>query len=84
MNDMRGIGSRIASKTDGMFRYPRLVLDFITSSLCYSLEEVKESIAELPQGLFDFLPKGLRTDALSVGQYLAKLACVGVGLEVLS
>ncbi|EHA46671.1 hypothetical protein MGG_18066 [Pyricularia oryzae 70-15] len=54
MNDMRGIGSRTASKTDGMFCYPRLVLDFITSSLCYSLEEVKESIAELPQGLFDF------------------------------
>ncbi|ELQ37233.1 hypothetical protein OOU_Y34scaffold00609g2 [Pyricularia oryzae Y34] len=49
--------------------------------LCYSLEEVKESIAELPQGLFDFLPKALRTDDLSVGQYLAKLACVGVGLE---
>lgn len=55
MNDMRGIGSRTASKTDGMFCYPRLVLDFITSSLCYSLEEVKESIAELPQGLFDFV-----------------------------
>ncbi|KAI6492413.1 hypothetical protein MCOR11_006648 [Pyricularia oryzae] len=74
MNDMRGIGSRIASKTDGMFRYPRLVLDFITSSLCHSLEEVKESIAELPQGLFDFNQSMVDKTSEDVRQTIDSLA----------
>ncbi|KAH9428189.1 hypothetical protein MCOR02_011677 [Pyricularia oryzae] len=52
-DELRDVASSTALKSDGMFLYARLVLDFIASNIFYSLEEVKGPIASLPKGLSD-------------------------------
>lgn len=41
----------ITNKGDGMFLYARLVLDYLSSNIFYSGEEMKASISELPNRL---------------------------------
>ncbi|KAI7911512.1 hypothetical protein M0657_010920 [Pyricularia oryzae] len=52
-DELRDVASSTALKSDGMFLYARLVLDFIAFNIFYSLEEVKGPIASLPKGLSD-------------------------------
>ncbi|KAI9768489.1 MAG: hypothetical protein M1840_004899 [Geoglossum simile] len=69
--DVEDVASAIALKADGMFLYARLVLDYLTTNIFYSRDELKESIYQLPQTLFDFYHKILtqilaRLDSRSV------------------
>ncbi|KAI1131060.1 hypothetical protein F5Y10DRAFT_262625 [Nemania abortiva] len=47
----------ITNKSNGMFLYARLVLDYLASNIFYSGAEMKSSIDELPRGLTEFYKK---------------------------
>ncbi|ORX96342.1 hypothetical protein BCR34DRAFT_181469 [Clohesyomyces aquaticus] len=71
----------IAKKSDGMFLYARLVLDYLTANIFYSGEEIKSSIYELPPTLADFYHKILtqilvRLDARSVDRIKCMLGWI--------
>ncbi|KAF2868791.1 hypothetical protein BDV95DRAFT_630472 [Massariosphaeria phaeospora] len=55
--DIDEIEQIIAKKAHGMFLYARLVLDYISTNIFYSGDELKESINQLPQTLADFYHK---------------------------
>lgn len=49
--DISEIETIITNKADGMFLYARLVLDYLSSNIFYSGDEIKKSINELPNEL---------------------------------
>ncbi|OTA94840.1 hypothetical protein M434DRAFT_394351 [Hypoxylon sp. CO27-5] len=56
-DEVEDIGDEITKKSDGMFLYARLVLDFLDNKIFYKSCEVKASVNELPQKLSDFYGK---------------------------
>lgn len=52
--DITELANVVATKAQGMFLYARLVLDYVTSNIFYSPEEIRESINQLPPSLTDF------------------------------
>ncbi|KAL6914882.1 hypothetical protein FSST1_012642 [Fusarium sambucinum] len=44
----------IVTKSDGMFLYARLVMDYISSNLFFGRHEIKESVNQFPRKLSDF------------------------------
>ncbi|KAK8048198.1 hypothetical protein PG994_009928 [Apiospora phragmitis] len=52
--DIGEIQDAITEKADGMFLYARLVLDYLSSNVFFSAEEVKTSVHELPAKLSKF------------------------------
>ncbi|KAH6867418.1 chromatin remodelling complex Rsc7/Swp82 subunit-domain-containing protein [Thelonectria olida] len=52
--EMGEIEQGIAKKADGMFLYARLVLDYLTTNIFYSADEIKSSVHQLPPRLTDF------------------------------
>jgi hypothetical protein len=55
--DIEGLADNVAVKANGMFLYARLVLDYVTSNIFYSADEIRDSINQLPQSLADFYQK---------------------------
>ncbi|KAH8738106.1 hypothetical protein BGZ61DRAFT_502084 [Ilyonectria robusta] len=51
------IQDKIAGKTDGMFLYARLVLDYLSHNIFYTYGEIKDSLNQLPEELTDFYRK---------------------------
>ncbi|KAK7413801.1 hypothetical protein QQX98_007294 [Neonectria punicea] len=51
------IQNTIATKTDGMFLYARLVLDYLSHNIFYSCDEIQASVNQLPEKLTDFYRK---------------------------
>ncbi|KAL7955605.1 hypothetical protein V8C34DRAFT_327026 [Trichoderma compactum] len=47
----------IAKKADGMFLYARLVLDYLSTNIFYSGDEIMTSVNQLPEKLGDFYRK---------------------------
>lgn len=47
----------VAERARGMFLYARLVLDYIGSNVFFDIDELKDSIHQLPQTLADFYNK---------------------------
>ncbi|KAK2037492.1 hypothetical protein LZ31DRAFT_170235 [Colletotrichum somersetense] len=43
----------VAQKSDGMFLYARLVLDYLAANIFFSAEEMKTSLSQLPEKLTD-------------------------------
>ncbi|KAI1208367.1 uncharacterized protein F4807DRAFT_468623 [Annulohypoxylon truncatum] len=69
--EVEDIGDEITKKSDGMFLYARLVLNYLENKIFYKGSEVKLSVNELPKELSDFYRKILtqilvRLDAQSV------------------
>lgn len=56
-NEIQGIRDEITEKSDGMFLYARLVLNFLDNKIFYRGSEVKSSIKELLKELSDFYRK---------------------------
>ncbi|KAH9885562.1 hypothetical protein F4778DRAFT_774332 [Xylariomycetidae sp. FL2044] len=56
-SDIQDIENSIVERSDGMFLYARLVLDYLASNVFYNAEEIKTSLRELPQELSDFYHK---------------------------
>ncbi|OBS23023.1 hypothetical protein FPOA_09341 [Fusarium poae] len=48
------IQDMIVTKSDGMFLYARLVMDYLSSNLFFGRHELKESVNQLPRKLSDF------------------------------
>ncbi|KAI1454329.1 hypothetical protein F4805DRAFT_469475 [Annulohypoxylon moriforme] len=72
-NEIDDIRDEITRKSDGMFLYARLVLNFLDNKIFYKGSEVKASVNELPEELSDFYRKILtqilvRLDAQSVNR----------------
>ncbi|KAK2028567.1 hypothetical protein LX32DRAFT_394337 [Colletotrichum zoysiae] len=44
----------VAQKSDGMFLYARLVLDYLAANIFFSAEEMTTSLSQLPEKLTDF------------------------------
>ncbi|KAH7324989.1 hypothetical protein B0I35DRAFT_425369 [Stachybotrys elegans] len=57
MSDIKEIEDAITQKADGMFLYARLVLDYLSSNIFFSGEEIKRSVYELPASLSEFYSK---------------------------
>ncbi|KAI1070812.1 hypothetical protein LB507_006787 [Fusarium sp. FIESC RH6] len=53
-SEVEEIQSTIVKKSDGMFLYARLVVDYLTSNVFYTGDEMKESVNQLPQKLTEF------------------------------
>ncbi|RYP13217.1 hypothetical protein DL765_006989 [Monosporascus sp. GIB2] len=51
---VEAIALKIAKKADGMFLYARLVLDYVSSNIFFTVEEVTKSVDELPLLLSEF------------------------------
>ncbi|KAK7428634.1 hypothetical protein QQZ08_004896 [Neonectria magnoliae] len=51
------IQNTIATKTDGMFLYARLVLDYLSHNIFFSCDEIQASVNQLPEKLTDFYRK---------------------------
>ncbi|KAF9784159.1 hypothetical protein IL306_008312 [Fusarium sp. DS 682] len=47
----------IVTKSDGMFLYARLVMDYLSSNIFFGGDEFKESVNQLPRKLTDFYQK---------------------------
>ncbi|KAF4987182.1 hypothetical protein FDECE_15563 [Fusarium decemcellulare] len=47
----------VVKKVDGMFLYARLVVDYLSSNIFYSSEEIKTSVNQLPKEITDFYQK---------------------------
>ncbi|KAI0883700.1 uncharacterized protein GGS22DRAFT_194950 [Annulohypoxylon maeteangense] len=56
-DEMKDIRDEITKKSDGMFLYARLLLDFLDNKIFYRGSEVKSSVNELPKELSDFYRK---------------------------
>ncbi|KAI1124794.1 hypothetical protein F5Y10DRAFT_279912 [Nemania abortiva] len=56
-SEVDDIRDEITKKSDGMFLYARLVLDFLDNKIFYKSDEVKASVNELPRKLSDFYRK---------------------------
>ncbi|CEI70590.1 hypothetical protein FVEN_g920 [Fusarium venenatum] len=52
--EVEEIQGLIVKKSDGMFLYARLVMDYLSSNLFFSRQEIKESVNQLPRKLGDF------------------------------
>ncbi|KAI1093508.1 hypothetical protein F5B19DRAFT_123936 [Rostrohypoxylon terebratum] len=55
--EIESIRDEITKKSDGMFLYARLVLNFLSNKIFYKGSEVKSSVNELPEELSDFYRK---------------------------
>ncbi|KAJ4303250.1 hypothetical protein N0V90_002143 [Kalmusia sp. IMI 367209] len=55
--DIDELANNVATKAHGMFLYARLVLDYVTSNIFYSADEIKVSINQLPPSLTEFYQK---------------------------
>ncbi|KAL8366864.1 hypothetical protein RB595_005026 [Gaeumannomyces hyphopodioides] len=69
--DIAELADAVAARADGMFLYARLVLDHITAKIFFSPDEVKRSVADLPDKVTKFYQQILtrilnRLDAQSV------------------
>ncbi|KIL88700.1 hypothetical protein FAVG1_07948 [Fusarium avenaceum] len=53
-SEMKEIQDLIVIKADGMFLYARLVMDYLTTNVFFSGDEIKNSVKQLPQKLGDF------------------------------
>ncbi|KAJ4127046.1 hypothetical protein NW768_008667 [Fusarium equiseti] len=53
-SEVEEIQNTIVKKADGMFLYARLVIDYLTSNVFYSGDEMKESVNQLPRKLTEF------------------------------
>ncbi|KAF0636757.1 hypothetical protein FPSE5266_08808 [Fusarium pseudograminearum] len=58
------IQEAIVIKSDGMFLYARLVMDYLSSNIFFGGHEIKESVNQLPRKLSDFFYPGLSPDEL--------------------
>jgi hypothetical protein len=79
--DIGNLEKIIATKADGMFLYARLVLDYVSTNLFYSGDELKQSIVELPPTLTEFYQEILnqillRLDSRSVDRIRCVLGWV--------
>ncbi|KAF3019356.1 hypothetical protein E8E14_010905 [Neopestalotiopsis sp. 37M] len=54
MDDIKDIEDAITEKADGMFLYARLVLEYLSSNIFFTGEEIKSSVYELPAKLSEF------------------------------
>ncbi|KAL7967437.1 hypothetical protein HDV63DRAFT_396365 [Trichoderma sp. SZMC 28014] len=52
--DMKDLSHRVSLKSDGMFLWARLVLEYISSNIFYDREEVLRSVDMLPRQLSEF------------------------------
>ncbi|KAJ0120655.1 NACHT domain-containing protein [Diaporthe amygdali] len=52
--EIENIGQQISQKSDGMFLYARLVLDFVSSNIFVRGDELRSSINQLPRELSSF------------------------------
>lgn len=80
-DEVEDMERKIAHKSDGMFLYARLLLDYLTTNIFYSGEEILESIHQLPTTLADFYHKILtqilaRLDSRSVDRIRCLLGWV--------
>lgn len=57
-----------------MFLYARLVLDYLSSNIFYNGDEMKESINELPEELFDLYVHIYLTVLLSTHHLIVLIA----------
>jgi archaellum biogenesis ATPase FlaH len=55
--DVEEIEHAIAIKADGMFLYARLVLDYLSTNIFYSGDEMKTAVQDLPPTLSEFYQK---------------------------
>ncbi|KAL7928885.1 hypothetical protein V8C35DRAFT_221248 [Trichoderma chlorosporum] len=55
--EVANIEHGIAKKADGMFLYARLVLDYLSTNIFYSGDEILTSVNQLPEKLSDFYRK---------------------------
>ncbi|KKP04433.1 NACHT domain-containing protein [Trichoderma harzianum] len=55
--EVDNIERAIAKKADGMFLYARLVLDYLSTNIFYSGDEIMTSVNQLPEKLGDFYRK---------------------------
>jgi len=55
--DIDELANNVATKAHGMFLYARLVLDYVTSNIFYTADEIKASINQLPPTLTEFYQK---------------------------
>ncbi|KAL7916576.1 chromatin remodelling complex Rsc7/Swp82 subunit domain-containing protein [Trichoderma velutinum] len=55
--EVDNIEREIAKKADGMFLYARLVLDYLSTNIFYSGDEIMTSVNQLPEKLSDFYRK---------------------------
>ncbi|KAG8158067.1 hypothetical protein KVR01_011828 [Diaporthe batatas] len=55
--EIDSMGEQISQKSDGMFLYARLVLDFVSSNIFVRGDELRKSINELPRELSSFYSK---------------------------
>ncbi|KAK7987389.1 kinesin light chain, partial [Apiospora arundinis] len=52
--DIKEIGDSVTKKSDGMFLYARLVLDYLASNVFLKHEEIKKAVNDLPERLSEF------------------------------
>ncbi|KAF2108637.1 hypothetical protein BDV96DRAFT_616200 [Lophiotrema nucula] len=56
-SDVEDIENMIVKRSNGMFLYARLVVDYLVTNIFYSGAELRKSIHQLPQSLADFYKK---------------------------
>ncbi|KXJ88104.1 hypothetical protein Micbo1qcDRAFT_151143 [Microdochium bolleyi] len=55
--DIEAIETSIVRKSDGMFLYAKLVVDYLTHNIIYNTAEIMNSVNELPEKIVDFYHK---------------------------
>ncbi|KAH7012300.1 uncharacterized protein B0I36DRAFT_256992 [Microdochium trichocladiopsis] len=55
--DIEAIETSIVRKSDGMFLYAKLVVDYLTHNIIYNTAEIMNSVNELPEKIVDFYQK---------------------------
>ncbi|KAH7170201.1 hypothetical protein EDB81DRAFT_908734 [Dactylonectria macrodidyma] len=69
-SELDEIQDMIINKTDGMFLYARLILDYLSRNIFYNYDEIKTSMNQLPEELADFY-RNILTEMLSLLGWVA-------------